>query len=250
MVKKKKMKKSKSFNPKALRLKDLAPDPRNPRKISEDAQKGLKVSLDKFGDISGIVFNKRTGYLVAGHQRMTQIEALFKGKIKIEDNVITCPNGWTFPIRVVDWDSKFAFAANIAANSEAISGEYTKDLDSLLSEVQDYDEEIFDNLLLEELLIEDNNFPGNIEVEDYKELAVEFVKKRKKTDWLYFEPRSPEEMKLLQEKYGTDEETVLAKRLLDIGKMESVLFSKFELVKLKKGKAKSKKKKIKKKVKK
>jgi hypothetical protein len=51
-------------------IEQLADDPRNPRIIGEKALTGLRHSLEDFGDLSGIVFNQRSGHLVAGHQRM------------------------------------------------------------------------------------------------------------------------------------------------------------------------------------
>ena len=54
---------------------DLKADEANPRKIGAAATKGLANSLEKFGDLSGIVFNSKTGELVAGHQRLSRIES-------------------------------------------------------------------------------------------------------------------------------------------------------------------------------
>ena len=54
---------------------DLKPASYNPRKISKKAFEGLEVSLKKFGDISGIVWNKRTGNLVSGHQRVAKLRS-------------------------------------------------------------------------------------------------------------------------------------------------------------------------------
>ena len=48
---------------------DLQPHPRNPREISEAALAGLGASIEDFGDLAGIVWNKRNGKLVCGHQR-------------------------------------------------------------------------------------------------------------------------------------------------------------------------------------
>lgn len=49
---------------------DLKPDPGNPRGIEEPAAAGLRMSLQAFGDIGGLVWNRQTGELVAGHQRV------------------------------------------------------------------------------------------------------------------------------------------------------------------------------------
>ncbi len=52
--------------PRIASIKTLHSDPDNPRQISTRALQGLDASTTKFGDLSGIVFNKRSGVLVAG----------------------------------------------------------------------------------------------------------------------------------------------------------------------------------------
>ena len=39
----------------------------NPRKIGDQALKALGEAMVRFGDLSGIVFNRRTGRLIGGH---------------------------------------------------------------------------------------------------------------------------------------------------------------------------------------
>ena len=57
-------------------LDELAPAPYNPRRIDEDAARGLRASLEAFGDISGITYNATTKRLVSGHQRVHQLRSL------------------------------------------------------------------------------------------------------------------------------------------------------------------------------
>ena len=54
---------------------DLKADPRNPNRMKPEDRDGLKRALVEFGDLSGIVYNRRTGLLVAGHQRMSVLGA-------------------------------------------------------------------------------------------------------------------------------------------------------------------------------
>lgn len=51
--------------------------------ISAKALAGLKRSLEKFGDLSGLVWNKRIGHLVCGHQRLTALAGA-----RMEDGVV------------------------------------------------------------------------------------------------------------------------------------------------------------------
>jgi len=50
-------------------LSSLKPNPSNPRKIEPKQLEMLKKSLEKFGDLSGIIVNKASGNIISGHQR-------------------------------------------------------------------------------------------------------------------------------------------------------------------------------------
>jgi hypothetical protein len=128
--------------PPLLDTAELAGDAANPRKISDKAAGGLANSLDRFGDLSGIVWNKRTGELVCGHQRMQQIRAKWGDRpIEAVDAAhslfgIRIDAAHFFPVRVVDWSKAMQRAANVAANSQKIAGEYTDDVSAYILEVQ------------------------------------------------------------------------------------------------------------------
>ena len=102
----------------------------NPRYISETRLKHLKRSIETFGDLSGVVFNRRTKRLVSGHQRLKTIadvktSVITKphtdkhGTIEVGHIVAHTANGAIrIPIRIVDWnEDRVEKAANIAANS-------------------------------------------------------------------------------------------------------------------------------------
>lgn len=104
---------------------DLKPLPYNPRDMGEIDRERLAESLARFGDIAGLTWNKRTGRIVAGHQR---IEALKAPGAVFEDNgngpgYRTAADDWV-PVRVVDWDEaqeRAAFQpAGLIFHSEAI----------------------------------------------------------------------------------------------------------------------------------
>lgn len=102
-----------------MALAELAPADYNPRKISAKAMAGLKASLTRFGELGGIVYNKRTGHLVGGHQRVKALLAL--GETHAE-------------VRVVDLPISEEKAANLALNHHGIGGEWD---DALLAVVLD-----------------------------------------------------------------------------------------------------------------
>lgn len=109
-----------------MRLAELKANPKNPRKISDEKLKMLKKSLEEFGDLSGIIFNRRTKRLAGGHQRIKvlpqdaeiTIEKTFKEPTRSGTTAkgTVLIDGEGFVYREVDWDENKEKAANIAAN--------------------------------------------------------------------------------------------------------------------------------------
>jgi hypothetical protein len=109
----------------------LKPADYNPRRITPAQKEALRRSYEKFGDLSGVILNRRTGTLVGGHQRISLFRASTNAKIETKPHkdrtgtvsigyvVVPRENGGTtrIPYRVVDWDGKTEMAANVAANS-------------------------------------------------------------------------------------------------------------------------------------
>lgn len=54
----------------------LQPHPKNPRVIEPKAQKRLKEKLQQVGLLDTIVWNKRTGFVLSGHQRLAILDKL------------------------------------------------------------------------------------------------------------------------------------------------------------------------------
>lgn len=64
-----------------MKLEDLKGNPKNPRKVTEAKLAQLKRSLEEFGDLGGVVWNRRTKRLVSGHQRLKGLG--FEGKVSL-----------------------------------------------------------------------------------------------------------------------------------------------------------------------
>lgn len=101
----------------------LKPAPYNPRQISDKARQGLSNSIDSFGLLQPIIWNKQTGHVIGGHQRLYDIIA----KGAKDTDVI-----------VVNFSPSKEKSANIALNNPGISGQYDPEkLHTLLSEIDD-----------------------------------------------------------------------------------------------------------------
>lgn len=133
---------------KTMRIADLAPAPYNPRKISDRALEGLRNSVRRFGVVQPIIFNERSGRIVGGHQR---VKALQAEKTEETDVVV---------VDLSDDDEK---ALNVALNNQAIQGEWTEDIVSLLGEIKASDAELFGDLRLDDL---ENELRAELKGED------------------------------------------------------------------------------------
>lgn len=120
----------------------LTPDPSNPNRLDPADKKRMARSLDEFGDLSGVILNRRTGLLVGGHQR---VDVLAGAEVQAEDLPAPEPDGtvargWLvksgkrYALRVVDWDETKAHAALLAANR---FGRIGKDDDAALRALLD-----------------------------------------------------------------------------------------------------------------
>jgi hypothetical protein len=137
---------------KQLEIQDLKPASYNPRRIHPKAAKGLAYSMESYGDISGIVFNSRTGCLVCGHQRVDQGR---KAGATMVDGALVMPNGERFPVRVVDWPIAKERAANVAANNTNIGGEWDEGIGAVLDSIKaDILPEDFSKLCFDEILVQ------------------------------------------------------------------------------------------------
>jgi hypothetical protein len=88
-------------------------------------------------DVQPIVWNKRSGLVVAGHQRLKVLRAK-----KVRQTTVV----------VVDLDERSERALNIALNSPSLCGEFTADLAALLAAIQRDDEVLFAQLRFADLL--------------------------------------------------------------------------------------------------
>lgn len=112
-----------------MKIQDLTKNPENPRTITDAKKRMLLKALRKFGDLSGIVFNRKTQRLVGGHQRRdifdpsTPIVVAKKYSKPTKTGTIAEgyieAKGERFVYREVYWDEHTEKAANIAANKGA-----------------------------------------------------------------------------------------------------------------------------------
>ena len=88
----------------------------------------------------------------------------------VKDSAIVTPDGERFPIRIIKgWSETKEKAANVAANSPLLAGEFTADLDAVIGRVTGDLPDLADILRLDELLSEEADSDGGVEPFDVEE---------------------------------------------------------------------------------
>lgn len=122
----------------------------NPRVISDDARKKLKKNLQTVGLLGGVIWNKQTGNLVSGHQKVGIMDAVNRY------NPETGDNDYEFRVELVDFDEKTEKEQNLFMNNKAAQGTYDDDmLRDMLTSGIDYSAAGFEEIDLQLLGIGD-----------------------------------------------------------------------------------------------
>lgn len=115
--------KSQAFEIGTIHRSKIKNAPYNPRYIDDEARKRLKKGLKHFGLVSTLVWNRRTGNLISGHQRLAIMDDLEK----TQDYELT--------VSIVDLDKKDEMELNVQMNNASMQGDF--DIDGLSSMVED-----------------------------------------------------------------------------------------------------------------
>lgn len=113
-----------AFETETISRAEIKNAPYNPRIMDKGAKKRLKEGIRKHGLVSAITWNKRTGNLVGGHQRLEQLDALEK----TSDYEIT--------VCVIDVDEREEAQLNVQLNNPSMQGDW--DLDKLAIMADDF----------------------------------------------------------------------------------------------------------------
>lgn len=113
-----------NYDTETISRKQIKNAPYNPRIMDKEAAKRLKKAIQTHGLVSALTWNKRTGNLVGGHQRLQQLDALEKS----DDYELT--------VCVVDVDEREEAALNVELNNPSMQGDW--DLDKLAQLSEDF----------------------------------------------------------------------------------------------------------------
>ena len=161
--------------------------PYNPRIMDKSAQKRLKENIRRHGLVSALTWNRRTGNLVGGHQRLEQLDALEKNA------------DYDLTVCVVDVDEREEATLNVQLNNPSMQGEW--DFDKLANLAADFELDLKDDFGFTETDIdfmfegddrfsqlfdtqEGENMRGDLEkVKEARKKSVENLKDRNSIDW-------------------------------------------------------------------
>jgi hypothetical protein len=97
--------------------------PYNPRVLGDNEAKKLKAALKRHGLVAPITWNRRTGNVVGGHQRLKMLDSLMK------------TSDYRLHVAVVDVDDAKEKELNLLLNNQHAMGSF--DLDALRSMLDD-----------------------------------------------------------------------------------------------------------------
>lgn len=131
----------KKINIQEMSINDITPADYNPRidlNENDDEYKKIKNSIEEFGYVDPIIWNKRTGNIVGGHQRYTVLKDLGYDKVDVS---------------VVDMNEQDEMALNVALNK--VEGEWDRDkLKNVIEQLEEdrlmftgFDEDEIDSLM-------------------------------------------------------------------------------------------------------
>lgn len=161
--------------------------PYNPRIMDESAKKRLRKNIAKHGLVAALTWNRRTGNLVGGHQRLEQLDALEKSK------------DYDLTVCVVDVDEREEASLNVQLNNPSMQGEW--DLDKLANMSEEFDLDLESDLGFTQTDIdfmfegddrfsqlfetkEGENMRGDLQaVKEARKQSVENLKERNSINW-------------------------------------------------------------------
>lgn len=176
-----------AYETETINRSDIKNAPYNPRIMDPKAKKRLKQNIAKHGLVAALTWNKRTGNLVGGHQRLEQLDALEKDK------------DYELTVCVIDVDEREEAALNVQLNNPSMQGEW--DLDKLANMTEEFDLDLSEDLGFTESDIDfmfegDDRFSqlfntqesedvrGDIEkVKEARKKGMERVKERGEINW-------------------------------------------------------------------
>lgn len=129
-----------------MKLGEMFPAGWNPRTISDEAKTGLRKSIERYGLVQPLVWNKRSKHLVGGHQRYA---------ILLEDH----GENYKVEVVVVDLSLVEDQRLNVTLNNPNNQGEFTADLPGLLETLKKSNEDVFEDLMLDTLMVADQKPP-------------------------------------------------------------------------------------------
>lgn len=121
-----------NYDTETINRSEIKNAPYNPRIMDAKAKKRLRQNIAKHGLVAALTWNRRTGNLVGGHQRLEQLDSLEKDK------------DYELTVCVIDVDEREEAALNVQLNNPSMQGEW--DFDKLANMTEEFDLDLKDDL--------------------------------------------------------------------------------------------------------
>ncbi len=130
--------------------------PQNPRRITDSAKKKIRDKMKEVGLLQPLIVNKRTGYLLGGHQRLAALDSLERYKEGKTD--------YKLDVAMVDLDEKAEIDMLVFLNNPSAQGAWDTDILAGLGDITSFEDMGFDRVDVE--LLFDGDSRMNLTFED------------------------------------------------------------------------------------
>ena len=110
------MSKYQKFTVETIQRKDIKTASYNPRQIDDENKKRLQKGIQENGLVEPLVWNRRTGNLVSGHQRLAIIDKLERSQ------------NYELDVSVIDVDEQTEKKLNVQLNNTSMQGSFDLDM--------------------------------------------------------------------------------------------------------------------------
>lgn len=141
-----------NFEVEVIKRSQINKAPYNPRVIGKEAAKKLRKKIEKVGLIMPVVWNKRSGNLVGGHQRLQQLDGLEGYPGKVSD--------YELSVSVCDLDDKTEKEMVVFLNNPSAMGDWDYDMlaDLKISSGIDFEDMGFSSFDVDDMFFGDSRF--------------------------------------------------------------------------------------------
>lgn len=172
----------------------------NPRDIDDEAKSGLSYSIEHYGYLENIVFNKKTKTIVSGHQRIKILSEQGYDEVDVHE---------------INVSLEIEKELNVTMNNMKIQGSFTYQLSELLRDISESNPELYDmtnmgSLDFNDMVDDESEFSDIVSNEDDEEIKEMELMPYEHYDCLLVVFKKTDDFLYLKGKLGLGEKRIIS----------------------------------------